>query len=230
MSIFKTAAQGLFILCLPVLLLSASLAVAANCPWLYRHGFDKYGVGQTTELADTDLEKVIGRIIGYFNSGEEDISIIVEKGGQPFVLFNEREVAHMRDVKGLIRLDYYLLLGTLIGTITFTALCLFLWRDRRRLAWGLFGGGALTLALMAVLGIVIALDFEDFFLRFHMLSFANEFWRLDPARDYLIMLFPQGFWFDAALYCTVAAAAGAFVLGGVGWWLKTKGKSKTDVW
>ena len=71
---------------------------------------------------------------------------------------------------------------------------------------------------MLVLGLVIAFDFEDFFLQFHLLSFANDFWILNPATDYLIMLFPQGFWFDAALFCALAAAAGALVLGGVGWW------------
>jgi LPXTG-motif cell wall-anchored protein len=48
---------------------------------------------------------------------------------------------------------------------------------------------------------------------------------LDPATDYLIMMFPQGFWFDAALACAIATAAGAIILGGVGWWLMRKRES-----
>ena len=70
---------------------------------------------------------------------------------------------------------------------------------------------------MIVLGIVIAVDFDGFFLQFHQLSFANDLWLLDPAHDYLIMMFPQGFWFDAALYIAVGALAGAVITGLTGW-------------
>jgi len=65
---------------------------------------------------------------------------------------------------------------------------------------------------------LIAFDFDQFFLQFHLLSFANDFWMLNPATDYLIMLFPQGFWFDATLVCALGTAAGAIILGGLGWW------------
>jgi integral membrane protein (TIGR01906 family) len=75
---------------------------------------------------------------------------------------------------------------------------------------------------MLALGLVIAFDFDQFFLQFHLLSFANDFWMLDPTRDYLIMLFPQGFWYDAALFCAIATAVGAIILGGIGWWLRRR--------
>ena len=44
-------------LCLPVLLLTASIGWAANSLWLYEYGFDRYGVSQTTGLAEVELEK-----------------------------------------------------------------------------------------------------------------------------------------------------------------------------
>jgi len=40
------AAKWLFILCLPLLLLTASLCWAVNSAWLYEYGFEKYNVGQ----------------------------------------------------------------------------------------------------------------------------------------------------------------------------------------
>ena len=49
-------------------------------------------------------------------------------------------------------------------------------------------------------------------------EFANELWMLDPTSDYLIMLFPGGFWYDASLFCVLATVVGAVILGGVGWW------------
>jgi integral membrane protein (TIGR01906 family) len=225
MNTVKVAAQWLFILCLPILLLTASVSAAANCPRLYKYGFEKYDVSRVTGLAPAELDKAARGLIGYFNSGEEYIDLTVEKDGQPFTLFNDREVAHLKDVKGLFRLVYKILLGSGVYALVFVGVSLFWWRDKRRLGQGLFFGGGLTLAATLALGVVIALDFDQFFLQFHLLSFANDFWMLDPATDYLIMLFPQGFWFDAALACAVITAAGAVILGGAGWWLKRKGEN-----
>ena len=35
---------------------------------------------------------------------------------------------------------------------------------------------------------------------FHLISFTNDLWILDPRRDYLIMMFPQGFFFDSTMF------------------------------
>jgi len=218
----KPASQWLFSLCLPVLLLTASVSTAANCPALYRYGFEKYDISRVTGLAPAELDKAATGLIGYFNGNEEYINIVVEKDGQPFQLFNDKEVTHLKDVKGLFRLVYKVLLGTGVYALVFAAVSLFWWREKRRLGKALFFGGGLTLAVMAVTGIIIAIDFDWFFLQFHLFSFANDFWMLDPATDYLIMMFPQGFWLDAALACAAATAAGAVILGGAGWWLMRK--------
>ncbi len=194
----------------------ASIGWAANSLWLYEYGFEKYNISQTTGLAEIELEKAATGLIGYFNSDEEFISLTVIKDGEPFELFNEKEVAHLRDVKGLIWLDYWVLLGTLIYTLGYAGVCL-LWRkDWCRLAWGVVGGSGLTLALMLALGLGTLLGFEQLFHQFHLISFTNELWQLDPAKDYLIMLFPWGFWYDATVFCALATAVGAVVLGGVG--------------
>ena len=215
MRIAGTIAKWLFILCLPLLLLTASLALVVNSAWLYEYGFDKYNVGQTTGLDQLELEKAATGLIHYFNSGEGHISLSVMKDGKPFVLFYQREVAHLKDVKALIWLDYWLLLGTLIYALGYAGVSLW-WRRRRQLAWGLIGGSGLTLVLMLALGLGALFNFERLFLQFHLISFTNELWLLDPAKDYLIMLFPQGFWYDATLFCTGVAWVGAMVLGGVG--------------
>jgi uncharacterized membrane protein len=39
---------------------------------------------------------------------------------------------------------------------------------------------------------------------------------LDPATDYLIMLFPEGFWYDSAVLMGQITAAAAGTLCGVG--------------
>ncbi len=204
-------------LCLSVLLLTASIGATTNIPWLYEYGFQKYDVGDTTGLADSELEKVAAGLISYVNSNEEYISLVILKNGEPFELFNQRELVHLRDVKGLIRLDYQVLLGTAIYASGYVVGNL-LWKKRqywRRLAWGVVGGSSLTMLLMLALGLGTLLSFDQLFWQFHLLSFANNFWQLDPTKDYLILLFPQGFFYDAALLCALATAVGAVILGGV---------------
>ena len=215
MKILNVLARWVFVLCLPVLLLTASIGLAFNSLWLYKCGFDKYDISRTTGFAQSELDRAASGLIRYFNSGEETISLAVTKDGEAFELFNEREVAHLRDVKGLIWLDYWVLLGTLVYVLGYAGVSLFWRKDRRRLARGVVGGSGLTLALMLLLGLGILLNFNQLFLLFHLVSFTNEFWMLDPTRDYLIMLFPSGFWFDAAIFCALATALGAVISGGV---------------
>jgi integral membrane protein (TIGR01906 family) len=217
MRILGIATKWLFMLCLPILLLTASIGWVANSLWLYKYGFEKYNISQATGLADSELEKAAAGLISYFNSDEEYISLTVVKDGEPFVLFDQREVIHLKDVKGLIWLDYWVLLGTLVYVLAYAGVCL-LWRKgryRRRLAWGVVGGGGITLALMLALGLGTLFGFSQLFWQFHIISFSNEFWLLDPTKDYLKMLFPDGFFYDAVLFCAGITAGLAIILGGM---------------
>jgi integral membrane protein (TIGR01906 family) len=224
------AARWVFMLCLPFLLFTASLAWAINSLWLYNYGSEKYGVSQVTGLSDAELEKAYAGLVDYFNSGEEYISVTVIKDGQPFELFNYRETIHLRDVKKLIWLDYWVLLGTLVYILAYAGVCLF-WRRpkyRRHLAWGVVGGSSITLGLMLALGLVSIFDFNWLYWQFHVISFTgNDFWVLDPTKDYLLMLV-QGVQYDAVILIFIATATGAVILGGVsGLWLRFSRKRIT---
>jgi integral membrane protein (TIGR01906 family) len=182
---------------------------------MYKSGFERHDISQTTGLAQSELEAAASGLIRYFNSSEEHISLAVEKDGEPFELFNQREVVHLKDVKELFRLDYRVLLGTLVYALSYAGVSLFWRRNWRRLAQGVLAGSGLTLVLVLALGVGTLLDFDRLFLQFHLISFANELWLLDPTKDYLIMLFPQGFWYDTALLCGGITAGLAAILGGV---------------
>lgn len=212
-------AQFLFILCLPFLLLMASISGAVNCARLYQYGFEKYNVSQTTGIESAELKKAARGLIHYFNSGEEPINLTVMKDGKPFTLFNQREIVHLKDVKDLIHFGYRVLLGTFLYALAYVLYSLFWRRDKRRLAQWLMWGGGLTIAIILALGLTAVLNFDQFFLQFHLLSFANDFWMLDPSRDYLIMLFPQGFWYDATLFIALGTLAVAVMMGVTGYFL-----------
>ena len=222
LKIITVVAKWIFVLCLPVLLLSASIGWAANSLWLYSYGSEKYEVSQRLadaglELTDTKLENIYSGLINYFNSGEEYIDLTVVKQGKPVKLFTPEEVIHFKDVKGLIWLDYWLLLGTLIYTGAYAGISLF-WRKRkywRHLAWVLVGGSSLTLALMLALALGTVFGLGQLFLQFHFLFFSNEYWY---AEGYMLLLFPEPFFYETTLFCALATVTGAVVLGGAGGW------------
>ena len=227
MKVLGIIALGIFILCLPFLLFTASLAWAVNSHWLYNYGFEKYSVVQTPELNQFPLDAIADELIDYFNSGEDYVSITVTVDGETFELFTPEETIHFKDVKDLIWLDYWVLGGTLLYVLAYAAVCLF-WRRRRywrKLVWAVFGGACLTLAFMLALGIGILLGFDEIFLQFHLLFFSNEFWY---AEGYMLLLFTEEFFYDAALFCAIGSGGVALILGGTsgGYLLATRKKAK----
>lgn len=57
----------------------------------------------------------------------------------------------------------------------------------------------LTLALPAVLGALIAMNWDQFFILFHKLFFNNDYWIFDADTDPIILLLPDGFFMHCAL-------------------------------
>lgn len=228
-SILVTAARWLFILCLPMMLFTGVIGIAINSQWLYEYGFDKYNVSQATGLEDSELEKAASGLISYFNSNDEFIDMTVTKDGEPFTPFNEREIAHLKDVKTLIWLDYWVLIASGGYALLYAviSLCWLVEERLRQMANATVIGGGVTIGLILALGLAAVVDFDGFFLQFHLISFANDLWLLNPAKDYLLMLFPQGFWYDATISIAVTTAVLAVVIAGAanGYlaWLRRQG-------
>lgn len=216
MRLTQTAAQWLFIACLPLLLITSNIRWAVNEIRLYEYGFTKYQVSQVTSLKDSELKRVARQLIDYFNSRVKTAQVRVTKDGKEFDLFNEQEIIHLQDVKGLIQLDYCVQKSTL-AFIMLYSLALLIWRRSgswRVLAGSILRGSILTLGLIVALALVAVFAFQQLFLFFHLVSFSNEYWMLNPSRDYLIMLFPEGFFYDAALFIAEATVAETLLLSG----------------
>ena len=65
-------------------------------------------------------------------------------------------------------------------------------------------GGWTTVALLVVVGLAMTVGFDRLFLAFHLISFTNDLWQLDPRRDYLIAMFPEVFFFTATILIIVS--------------------------
>jgi integral membrane protein (TIGR01906 family) len=206
--------SAIFIIAVPLFLITASVTWAFNSPGLYDDGFEKYSISRISGITDSDLRQVGADIRSYINSGYEPLDVRASILGTERDLFNDREVAHMKDVKQLVRGVYVLTVASALYLAAMVVIGFALYRGRfvADLAKRLACGGGLTLVLLLVFGLVALVGFDSVFLKFHQLSFANDFWRLDPRTDYLVRIFPQDFWFDATLWVAVRTISGASIL------------------
>ena len=205
---------ALFVIAVPLFLITASVTWAFNNPGVYQDGFEKYNISFVTGITEADLEQVSADIRGYFNSREEPLELRTRVFGREQDLFKPNEIIHMRDVKRLVWGVY------VIGGVS--AICLllsigygFVLQGRsylevlgRRVLWS----GGFTLALLIGVGSFALVGFDTLFLKFHQLSFANDLWQLDPRTDFLVMLFPQDFWFDATIWVALRAVTGTLII------------------
>ncbi len=216
MNIVQSIVYWLFVFCLPVVLVTSTICCEVNELGLYEYGFDKYGISEATGIDKLELKRVAQHLIDYFNLRADSSQITVLKKGQEFSLFNERELIHLEDVKSLIQLNYWVQIVAWLLLIVCVLVLLFVFMvGWQRIVKGLLWGSLVTVGLMAGLALWALFGFERFFLLFHLVSFSNEYWMLDPAKDYLIRLFPEGFFYDAALFGFGAIILEAVILGGI---------------
>ena len=213
----KRVPIAIFLLAIPLFLIASNVRWATNEMNLYEFGFDRYDIPTRTGIEKAELMRSGRQIRAYFNNSEELLDVRVQFRGQEVGLYNDREILHMKDVKGLVRVVYrgqevlgiYILGYILVG--------FWLWRRAffTRLARHVMWGGGLTIALVLLVGLASLVGFDRLFRVFHLLSFANDLWQLDPRRDYLLIMFPQGFFFWATVFIAMATVLEALLLAGI---------------
>ncbi len=215
MGFARTLATLLFIVALPVAIITTNIRMLANAPVVYDYAFDRYDSEDASGLSRADLNSTAHALRQYFNNGETTFYHTVTEGGLPGPVFNARETRHMEDVKQLFvwlnRVQELSVVLVLAYVVAF-----FVWArdgDVRQLAGqSLIGLGLGVLAVGAV-GVFAAFGFEAAFTRFHELFFSNNLWQLDPERDHLIQMFPENFWRDITIALGALCAVEAVLIG-----------------
>jgi len=205
MRLLISLAIGLFVLCIPLFLLTSHITWAINEVQLYKYGFDKYDVSQENGISDEQLDEITKAVVQYINSGEQ---------AEALDIFDENEMAHLRDVRRLI-LTNYIVAGCTFGYMVVLLTGGFLRLKKRfvpiltKLA---LAGSILTLALLVALGISAIVDFAGLFSAFHRLFFAGDSGVLS---GYMPCIFTEGFFADTTLFITGAILVESLILGGI---------------
>jgi integral membrane protein (TIGR01906 family) len=211
--------QGLLVLIVPVLLVTANLRIVTG-HWFVRWEYGKTGfppdpfglsTAERTSLAETCVD---------YLATNADISLLADlrlPGGDP--AFNTRELQHMADVQAVF---HALTLTGIVAALLFLGSTLLLLRGhtRRRVPAALLSGGLLTLGLLVGVGATMVLSWNEFFTAFHRIFFEGESW-IFPYSDTLIRLFPTRLWMDVGAVIVGLLAIEAGALSVVGWaWIR----------
>ena len=158
----------------------------------------RHEVAAAFGVAQSEVDRVTTEIlVDLVTDGDFDAAF----AGDP-PLLDERERSHMHDVARLVRI---LGIVVLISAVV-AVLCARRMRgEPRRVGAVMLRTAAVIGAAALALALTFAIAFEPAFLAFHAIFFPPDSYLFVPGSN-LIMLFPEGFWFDASL------AAGASIL------------------
>ena len=208
MGLVRYVAAFLFIIAVPVALITTTVRVVVNEPRLYEYATDHYDTPETTGIAREELLRASDELLEYFNNDEEEIFVRVQKDGQPIRLFNDRETAHLRDVKTLFQSSFRVEEGSVIFVLVYVV-AVFIWAREgslRTLARQVLLSGLASLAVVGVVGAIAVSGFHQAWDQFHQIafSFTDNPWQFNTARDHLIQMFPEAFWQDTSLWVGLA--------------------------
>lgn len=128
----------------------------------------------------------------------------------PSLAMSEPGRIHFEEVKVIFNLFEYLALGGVILSGLGIAFC-----ARRKEFLYLKLASILAVALPAVLGIFVALNWDWAFVAFHHLAFDNDYWLFDPLTDPVITILPDTFFLHCALMILGCVVLGSVVCGAV---------------
>ncbi|EHI55231.1 integral membrane protein [Johnsonella ignava ATCC 51276] len=215
MSIVRNILAIIFTFSLMIILLISSVDIVAyHIPGYYRYEYTKYSSHDRVGMDMDELLRVSGEMMAYLKGKRESLSDISAKiKNQPDVLFfNEKEAAHMKDVRELFIAAIFIRRILLAICILIPAIIKFSRGSLRKvMPKNLLAGSCIFLTLLLCVGGIIASNFSKYFVVFHHIFFNNDLWILDPATDNLINIVPEGFFLDTAR--NIAAIYLIFVVG-----------------
>ena len=210
---WKFAGAAVYLSVFIILLMTSVELWAYWMPGYFEKEYEKYGVTEEVKMTMEDLLNVTDEMMAYLRGAREDLHVMTVVDGQEREFFNEREIAHMEDVRGLFLGGLWL---RRLGIVILIGVLYWLWKEkvpfRKVLPKAFLTGIGVTAALLAVVAIFAAVDFTACFTIFHEIFFRNDLWLLDPNTDLLINIVPEGFFSDTALRIGLTFGGALFIL------------------
>jgi integral membrane protein (TIGR01906 family) len=212
--LIRILAIVLFVISIPVALVTTNIRFVANEERVYRYAIDQFDAVETTGLEREELLRASAEIRAYFNNDAHALDIRVRQDGQEVRLFNERETLHMVDVKDRFRAVSRAQELSVLYALAFIAAAVLWSREvtTRTLALLVAVGSVICLVAIGLMVAIGLAGFDQAWEDFHRVMFSNDFWLLNPASDRLIQMFPPPFWESIVFFLGTLIAAEAILL------------------
>ena len=213
---FATISKLLMILILPFLIFLLVLNLIGFDRQFYQQKFFQYGVGKNISSAASLHSGVVDFIKGKANELPSE--------------FGERERQHLLDVRKVINISTIVLYALIILFTLLLIMSIFTLKINN-LITNFVGkilvfGGFLTLALAAILFLLINLDFPLTFESFHGLLFEKGTYVFDPAKEMLVKLYPEQVFMDLGIRISKLTLIGSAIIILTGTLLLIKSKKQ----
>lgn len=183
----------LFVISLVLLIITLNIKLLALNFDFYKKEFSKLNVYEKIP----DANKPALNLINYYKNKEELNNF-----------FNDKEKLHLKDVKELIRKGNLLFYSSLVLSVLL--LIYFIYTKNYKTIYSSFLISSLILIIFIL--VIFLTNFQDLFIKFHLLVFNNNLWQLNPDKDNLINLFPLQFFYDIYIKAGVNILILAFIL------------------
>lgn len=175
-------------LSLTLCIISAAVIITLNFRPLYYMDMDFYNLPEVTGYSEEEIRTNYDTLIAYnsvFYQGELEF---------PTLPMSEEGRIHFVEVKRI----FVFIQAVLFPLSLLCSLAGICFLKQQKPAY-LKLTSVLNLALPAVLGILIAINWDRFFVLFHKLFFNNDYWIFDETTDPVITLLPDGYFMHCAL-------------------------------
>ncbi len=178
----------------------------------YQNEYLKLDTANDIGMSISDLNKTTDVLLGYLQDKYQTLDTDANVNGMDREVFNDREKAHMVDVKNLYQNVLVVRnVAFVVYLLTFVYVC---FTDNKKY---IFSSYKKSLAIFGfIIGFILLfclIDFDGFWTNFHHIFFPNnDLWLLDPRTDILIMMVPEQFFFDLCISIIVSIIV---FLGGV---------------
>ncbi len=196
-----------------IVFLFASITMVMNDDGRHRSEYEDLGIAQAMGMSQDEVLDSLMLVIDYMQGDADSIEKEVTVYGEKIIMFNDRETAHMSDVRGLYlgwRSASYVM-ACVAAVLIASAVAILPKKGRlKALCGGCLWGCAAFASIAAAIGVWFLIDFYSLWTAFHKLFFTNELW-LMYYTDRMVQMMPERFFYniiiDIFLLFAVFAAA-----------------------
>ncbi len=215
-------------LCILVASFLSVLDIVSFDRQFYEQEYQKYNNAEVIGISDEELLEVTDRLLGYIQSTYHDLEVSATIHGEVREVFNQKEIDHMVDVRILYTNAMHVRNACLIVAVLIAIVLFIIHKDKAiyLLVRGYIQAFGLFFALFLAIALFAWIDFNAFWIQFHELVFTNDLWLLNPNTDILIMMVPEGFFYDLVFKIAFSFVGFSVFFLAVSYFVKLKLESK----